>query len=90
MGSTGLLTEIEIPYPEKGRCGVYLKHVARGAMDIAMVSVTVLVTPDATNAHFQDVRVGLGAVAPTPIRVTRTEALLCGKSPSAAMVQEAA
>jgi carbon-monoxide dehydrogenase medium subunit len=68
---------------------VYLKHAVRGAMDIAMVGVAVLVTPDAANAQLQDVRIGLGAVAPTPIRVAKTEALVRGKSPNAALVQEA-
>ncbi len=89
LGSTGLLTGIEIPYPAKNSCGVYLKHAVRGAMDIAMVAVAVLVTPDATNAHLQDVRIGLGAVAPTPVLATKTEALLRGKSLSAELVKEA-
>jgi carbon-monoxide dehydrogenase medium subunit len=90
LGSTGLLTEIEVPYPTHASRGVYLKHAVRGPMDIAMVGVAVLVTPDAAKNNVQDVRIGLGAVAPTPIRATKTEALLRGKSLSAALAQEAA
>ncbi len=90
LGSKGLLTEIDVPYPAAGSKSVYLKHAVRGAMDIAMVGVAVLVTPDATKNNVQDVRVGLGAVAPTPIRATKTEALLRGKPLSAALIKEAA
>jgi aerobic carbon-monoxide dehydrogenase medium subunit len=90
LGSKGLLTEIEIPYPPRGSHGVYLKHAVRGAMDIAMVGVAVLITADAGNSSLQDVRIALGAVAPTPIRATKTEALLRGKSLTAALVKEAA
>jgi aerobic carbon-monoxide dehydrogenase medium subunit len=90
LGSKGLLTEIEIPYPPKGSHGVYLKHAVRGAMDIAMVGVAVLITADAGNSSLQDVRIALGAVAPTPIRATKTEALLRGRSLTAALVKEAA
>ena len=90
LGSKGLLTEIDVPYPAAGSKSVYLKHAVRGAMDIAMVGVAVLVTPDATKNNVQDVRIGLGAVAPTPIRATKTEALLRGKPLSAALIKEAA
>jgi carbon-monoxide dehydrogenase medium subunit len=90
LGSEGLLTEIEIPYPPARSRGVYLKHAVRGAMDIAMVGVAVLITPDAENTRLQEVRIGLAAVAPTPIRATKTEALLRGKPFRAALVQEAA
>ena len=90
LGSKGLLTEIEIPYPPKGSHCVYLKHAVRGAMDIAMVGVAVLITADAGNSSLQDVRIALGAVAPTPIRATKTEALLRGRSLTAALVKEAA
>lgn len=90
LGSKGLLTEIEVPYPAKGSRGIYLKHAVRGAMDIAMVGVAVLMTPDAAKAKIQDVRIGLGAVAPTPIRAPKTEALVRGKPLSPALAREAA
>ena len=88
-GAKGLLTEIEIPYPPAGSKGVYLKHAVRGAMDIAMVGVAVLLTPDAGKNNIQDVRIGLGAVAPTPVRAPKTEALLRGKPLTAALLKEA-
>jgi aerobic carbon-monoxide dehydrogenase medium subunit len=90
LGTKGLLTEIDVPYPAAGSRGVYLKHAVRGAMDIAMVGVAVLVTPDAVKNNAQDVRIGLGAVAPTPIRAAKAEALLRGKPLSAALIKEAA
>lgn len=88
-GAKGLLTEIEIPIPAAGSKGVYLKHAVRGAMDIAMVGVAVLLTPDASKSSVQDVRIGLGAVAPTPLRAPKTEALLRGKPLTAALLKEA-
>jgi len=90
IGSKGLLTEIDVPYPAQGSRGVYLKHAVRGAMDIAMVGVAVLVTPDASKNNVQDARIGLGAVAPTPVRASKTEALLRGKPLTAALVKQAA
>jgi carbon-monoxide dehydrogenase medium subunit len=59
-------------------------------MDIAMVGVAVLVRPDATNSKLDDVRIGLGAVAPTPLRATKTETLLRGKPVTAVLIKEAA
>ncbi|MPZ77764.1 MAG: xanthine dehydrogenase family protein subunit M [Deltaproteobacteria bacterium] len=90
LGTKGLLTEIDVPFPAEGSRGVYLKHAVRGAMDIAMVGVAVLITPDAARNTLQDVRIGLGAVAPTPIRASKTEALLRGKSLTVALLKEAA
>ena len=89
-GVNGLLIEIDIPYPPAGSKSVYLKHAVRGAMDIAMVGVAVLMTSDSGKNNIQDVRIGLAAVAPTPIRATKTEALLRGKPLTAALVKEAA
>jgi carbon-monoxide dehydrogenase medium subunit len=90
VGAKGLLTAIEIPYPAPGSTGVYLKHAVRGAMDIAMVGVAVLITPDAGKNNIQDVRIGLGAVAPTPVRAPKTEALLRGKPLGPVLLKEAA
>ena len=89
-GINGLLLEIEIPYPPAGSKGVYLKHAVRGAMDIAMVGVAVLITPDSGKNEIADVRIGLGAVAPTPIRAPKTEALLRGKPLGAVLLKEGA
>ncbi|MDH3444287.1 MAG: xanthine dehydrogenase family protein subunit M [Deltaproteobacteria bacterium] len=90
LGAKGLLKGIEIPYPAAGSCGVYLKHAVRGAMDIAMVGVAVLITPDAGKNSIQDVRIGLGAVAAKPLRAATTEALLRGKPLTGALLKEAA
>lgn len=90
VGAKGLLTGIDVPYPAAGSRGVYLKHAVRGAMDIAMVGVAVLITPDAAKNNLHDVRIGLGAVAPTPVRAPKTEALLRGKPLTAALLKEAA
>lgn len=90
LGTQGLLTEIDVPYPVAGSKSIYLKHAVRGAMDIAMVGVAVLVTPDGAKNNVQDVRIGLGAVAPTPVRAAKAEALLRDKPLSAALIKEAA
>lgn len=87
VGAKGLLTEIEIPIPAPGSQGVYLKHAVRGAMDIAMVGVAVLLSVGGGNV--QEARIGLGAVAPTPLRAPKTEALLKGKPLTAALLKEA-
>jgi aerobic carbon-monoxide dehydrogenase medium subunit len=89
LGSKGLLTAIEVPYPPKGSAGVYLKHAVRGPMDIAVVGVAVLLVPDAAKTVVQEARIGLGAVAPTPLRATKTEALLRGKPLTAGLLKEA-
>jgi carbon-monoxide dehydrogenase medium subunit len=59
-------------------------------MDIAMVGVAVLITPDAGKNSVQEARIGLGAVAPTPIRASKAEALLRGKPLSPSLLKEAA
>lgn len=90
LGSQGLLEEVEIPRPPERSQGLYLKHAVRGAMDIAIVSVAILVTPDSGGKAFEDARIGLGAVAPTPIRASQAEAFLRGKSVEHAVINEAA
>lgn len=90
LGFQGLLEEVEIPRPPEPSRGLYLKHAIRGAMDIAIVSVAILVTPDSRGKAFEDARIGLGAVAPTPIRARQAEALLRGKSVEQGVINEAA
>ncbi len=73
-----LLTAIRLPPPRPRTRGVYLKHIYRQAMDIAIVGVAVLLQFDEQEAIAEDARIVLGAVAPTPLRVPEAESVLIG------------
>ncbi len=75
-----LLTEIHVPSaPDQGR-GVFYKVGPRGAPeDICIVSVAVFAVADASKRIWTDVRIALGAVAPTPIRARNAEKALLGQ-----------
>lgn len=78
-----LVSEIRIPPPGEGARSLYLKLAARGRMDLAWVGVAA-----ADNAG--DVHIGLGAVAPTPMRARKAEAVLQGKPLEPEIVAQAA
>jgi carbon-monoxide dehydrogenase medium subunit len=83
-----LLQEIRIPDPpEKGR-GMYIKLSPRSRMDLAVVGVAV--TGVVEEGLFRDVRIGLGAVAPTPLRAREAEDLLAGVEVSDDIIHRAA
>jgi len=71
-----LVSEIIIPAPAPHTGKVYIKHGRRKAMELATVGVAVALTMDGDRCR--DVRIVLGAVAPTPIRATSAEASLRG------------
>jgi aerobic carbon-monoxide dehydrogenase medium subunit len=72
-----LVTEIAIPAPLPHTGRVYIKHGRRKAMELATVGVAVSLTLD--GAACREVRIVLGAVAPTPIRARKAEDLLRGR-----------
>jgi carbon-monoxide dehydrogenase medium subunit len=83
-----VLTEIQIPnLPSRAR-GVYLKLSPRSAMDLAVVGVAVLA--DVQNGLCQEIRIGLGAVAPTPIRAEKAEKIIRGQRVSLDLIESAA
>jgi carbon-monoxide dehydrogenase medium subunit len=69
-----ILVEIQLPTPPPNSKGVFLKLGPRQAMDLAIVGVAVLVVPD--NGECKDIRIALEAVAPTPLRARKAEAVL--------------
>jgi len=83
-----ILTGFHIPTPDTESKGCYLKFSPRKAMDLPIVGVGVLVT--ASNGTFQDVKIALGAVAPTPIRARRAESFLFGKPVNDQSIRKAA
>lgn len=72
-----VLTEITVPPPPSHTGKVYLKHGRRKAMELATVGVAVTLT--LAGEVCQEIRIVLGAVAPTPIRARRAETVLRGK-----------
>ena len=85
-----ILTEIQVLNPPPGTQALYLKVPARTAIDIAVVGVTALVTLDSKHTHIIDVRIVLGAVAPTPIRAYEAEAIMKGKAIDRHLIERAA
>lgn len=69
--------EIRVPGTPGNAKGFYIKLSPRRRMDLAVVGVAALVV--AENGVLKDVRIGLGAVAPTPIRSSKAEAMLRGE-----------
>ena len=75
-----ILTGFSWPVPRHGTGQAYLKHGRRRAMELATVGVAVTLVLE--GERLADVRIALGAVAPTPIRVPEAESLLRGELPS--------
>ena len=67
LAADEIVTAIEIPAPPAHTGKVYIKHGRRKAMELATVGVAVRVSPN-------EVRIVLGAVAPTPVRAKAAEA----------------
>ena len=71
-----LLKEVVIPVSERVSSGVYVKLMRKKAVDVALVGVCFYVELDDTGSKVARVGIGLGGVAPTPIRAPEAEALL--------------
>jgi CO/xanthine dehydrogenase FAD-binding subunit len=77
LAAEEILREIQIPGLPPHAKGIYLKLTPRRAMDLAIVGVAVVVIPK--DGLCNDIRIALGAVAPTPIRAKRAESILKGQ-----------
>ena len=80
-----LITRFRLPSPASG--SHYIKHKIREVMDLAFIGVASAV--EVANGTITGARIGLAAVAPTPIRAREAEALLAGKSLTDALLAEA-
>lgn len=89
LQSDEVLVEFRIPAPPPATGKSYLKHGRRKAMELATVGVAVTLSLDA-EGRVSHARIVLGAVAPTPIRALRAEALLLGEKPADSVIAAAA
>lgn len=83
-----ILKEIQLPKLPQGFQSIYLKESLRRSMDIALVSVACVLKLDGDKC--QEVRLGLGAVAPVPMRAAKTEKLLTEQIMNAEVIEIAA
>jgi len=79
MTADEILTEITIPKAPSRLVGEYIKFSPREMMDLAYVGVAVAYTFGENERRCQGVRIVLGAVAPTPIRARKAEAVMEGQ-----------
>ncbi len=84
-----LLAEIQLPVPPPDTRGAYLKYSIRGTIDLAIVGVAVVVT-SGPGEVCEDIKIVLGAVAPTPIRARHAEAVLRGQKVDETLVDKSA
>ena len=82
-----VLVEIVVPQMPRGSRGTYLKLSPRHSMDLATVGVAVVATCE--DGVVRDIRIALGAVAPTPVRAPIAEAMLRGKKATQELLDEA-
>lgn len=80
-----IITRFRLPSPASG--SHYIKHKIREVMDLAFIGVAAAINID--NGTITDARIGLAAVAPTPIRATEAEALLKGNAPTPELLEQA-
>ncbi|HVN23688.1 MAG TPA: xanthine dehydrogenase family protein subunit M [Syntrophorhabdales bacterium] len=84
-----ILAYIQIPKQPVNSCAAYLKLMRRAALDLALVGAAAYICLDKDNKTCKEVRIALGAVAPTPIRAPMAEELLTGKEITESVVDEA-
>jgi CO/xanthine dehydrogenase FAD-binding subunit len=82
-----ILQEIRVPNLPPHSRGRYLKLTPRRSMDLAIVGVAALVI--AEDGICNDIRIALGAVAPTPIRAKRAENMIRGQKLSDEVIERA-
>jgi len=83
-----LLVEILIPPVPSNTRGIYLKLSPKSSMDLATVGVAALVISE--DGLCKDMRIALGAVAPTPIRAKKAEGMLRGQRFSDELIERTA
>ena len=68
----------------------YAKHSIRNAMDLAVVSIAVALSPGSKRDVCSEIRIALGAVGPVPLRAWRAEDLLRGQKLDPTIISRAA
>ena len=90
LGVGEILTQIQVPAPPASAKGIYLKYGGRGVADLAIVGVAIVASIEARNKVCSDIKIVLGAVAPTPIRAKKAEESINGQKITEALIDKSA
>ena len=88
LTSEEILQEIQVPELPPHSRGRYLKLTPRRSMDLAIVGVAVVVITEGDICN--DIRIALGAVAPTPVRARQAENAIRGEKWGDEVIEKAA
>lgn len=84
-----ILREIRLPELPPRTATVFVKKGRVGTGDLAVVNLAVRLTVDGDD-RCSEVRIALGAVAPTPLRTRGAEAMLEGRQPEDQLLEQVA
>jgi carbon-monoxide dehydrogenase medium subunit len=87
VDSNEIVTKIQIPASLSHDKWGFVKLGRRKAFTLSIISIAVLLKVQ--DNIFEDARIALGSVAPTPVRITKAETFLKGKSVSEGVIDEA-
>ena len=89
LGSDEILAGLYVPRPAAGTHTRFVKYIATSAEAFSTVTVAMSVVSNRAGVC-TDARIGLGSVAPTPLRATSAEAIVRGQKLSREVIAEAA
>ena len=89
LKSGEILSEFVVPELPAHSGAAYWKHTRRGAMELAILGVGVLISLKDDMKTCAEARIGLGVLAPTPMRAKKAEAILKGKKVDEETLKEA-
>lgn len=88
LNTDELLKEIQIPPMPENSQGVYIKLSPRSRMDLAVVGVATALREE--EGIVRQIKIGLGAVSPTPMRAREAENMLLNKKADHKLIVQAA
>lgn len=71
-----ILSRIILPPKTDGWEGIFLKHSTGKSNDLGLVNIAITLQRDPDNSFCKKINIAMGAVAPTPVRAKKAEALL--------------
>jgi xanthine dehydrogenase YagS FAD-binding subunit len=83
-----MIQMISLPLPAKGECGFYKRAISRSHAEWPLVELCVRAV--ISGGAFRLIRITAGGVAPVPLRLLASEAVLQGKPANDALIVEAA